>query len=82
MDAHLPLLRRHGLVTARPGVSGIGKDGALVEVFEWESEEKSRSAPAFPEIGNHWKKMADAMDFVGLASLPETQTPFAHFMPL
>jgi hypothetical protein len=82
MDAHLPLLRRHGLVTAREGLRGQGKDGALVEIFEWESEEKSRRAPGIADIGNHWKKMAEAMDFVGLASLPESQNPFAHFDPL
>ena len=45
MDDHVPLLRRHGLVTERAVVRGIGKTGDLIEIFEWASEEKSRSAP-------------------------------------
>jgi hypothetical protein len=82
VDGHLPLLQKHGLVTSRAVVRGAGKNGELVEIFEWESEEKSRAAPAIVEVGAHWKAMSDAMDFVPLASLPEAQNPFAHFTPL
>lgn len=82
MDGHVPLLRRHGLITERAVVKGFGKEGALVEIFEWASEEKSRAAPGIPEIGAHWKAMAEAMDFVPLASLPEARASFAHFNPL
>lgn len=82
MAAHVPLLRAHDLVTDRPVMRGRAADGALVEIFEWESEEKSRGAPSIPEIGVHWKKMAEAMEFVPLASLGEAQHPFAHFTPL
>jgi hypothetical protein len=82
MAAHVPTLRKHGLVTERPVVQGIGKDGALVEIFEWDSQEKSISAPSIPEIGALWKAMAEVMEFVPLASLREAQREFAHFTPL
>ena len=82
MADHVPLLRKHALVTARAVTQGEGKDGTLVEVFEWESREKSISAPSIPEIGAHWKAMAAAMEFVPLASLSEAQREFAHFTPL
>lgn len=82
MDDHVPLLRRHGLVTERAVVRGIGKTGDLIEIFEWASEEKSRSAPTIPEVGAHWKAMAEVLDFVPLASLPEAQREFAHFTPI
>jgi hypothetical protein len=82
MEAHVPLLQAQGLVTDRAVSCGVGKDGELVEIFEWASEEKSRAAPTIPQIGAHWKAMSEAMDFVPLASLPETQRPFAHFTPL
>lgn len=82
MEAHVPILRKHGLVTERAVVRGMGKDGALVEIFEWESREKSISAPSIPEVGTHWKAMAEAMEFVPLASLSEAQREFAHFTPL
>jgi quinol monooxygenase YgiN len=79
VEAHAPALRRNGLITARPVVRAAGPEGVFVEIFEWESEEKSRSAPAIHEIGEHWKAMAAVMDFVPLASLPRAQQPFAHF---
>jgi quinol monooxygenase YgiN len=82
MQAHVPLLREHGLITAREVVQGVAKDGELVEIFEWESVEKSRSAPAIAEIGAHWKAMSAVMDFVPMASIAESQHAFAHFTPL
>ncbi len=78
---HVPALRAQDLVTARPAILAHGADGAVVEIFEWASAEKSRSAPANPEIGALWKAMAGVMEFVPLASLPEAQRPFAHFDP-
>ncbi len=82
MAEHVALLRAHGLVTERTVVQGEAKDGALVEIFEWESLEKSRGAAAIGEVGAHWKAMSAVMDFVPLASLPEAQQPFAHFSPI
>ena len=82
MQAHVPLLRQHGLITERPVVQGVAKDGELVEIFEWESVEKSRGAPAIAEIVNHWKAMSAVMDFVPMAQLAECQHAFAHFTPV
>ena len=82
MAAHVPLLRQHGLITAREVVQGVAKDGELVEIFEWESVEKSRGAAALPEIGAHWKAMSEVMDFVPMAQLAESQHAFAHFTPV
>jgi hypothetical protein len=82
MAAHVPLLREHGLITGRTVIHGGGKNGELIEIFEWASEEKSRAAPTIPAVGAHWKAMAETMEFVPLALLPEAQQPFAHFTPL
>ena len=79
---HVPLLRSHGLITDRAVVQGVAQDGELVEIFEWESVEKSRGAPAIAEIGAHWKAMSEVMDFVPLAQLSEAQHAFAHFSPI
>lgn len=80
--SHVSILRRHDLVTGREVSHAAGPDGVFVEIFEWASEEKSRSAPTIHEIGEHWKAMAEVMDFVPLASLPQAQHPFAHFTPI
>lgn len=79
---HVPTLRTHGLITDREVVRGRGAEDTFIEVFEWASEEKSRSAPTIPEIGSLWKAMGEAMDFVPLASLSEAQKSFAHFKPM
>ena len=79
MAGHVPLLREHGLITERAAVQGAAKDGELLEIFEWESIEKSRGAPGIAEIGAHWKAMSAVMDFVPLAQLAEAQHAFAHF---
>src|SRR5471032_3248674 len=78
---HVPTLRRHGLITDRDAMKGESLGGNFVEVFEWASEEKSRTAPTIPEVGNLWKAMSEVLDFVPLASMPEAQKPFAHFTP-
>ena len=82
VNAHVPLLRRHRLITARKSVTGMGKDGELVEIFEWMSSDTSRAAAANPQIMAHWNAMGEVMDFVPLASFPEAQQPFAHFAPV
>jgi hypothetical protein len=82
MAGHVPLLRSHGLITERAVVQGVAKDGDLVEIFEWESIEKSSGAAAIAEIGAHWKAMSQVMDFVPLAQLAEAQHAFAHFSPI
>jgi hypothetical protein len=82
MAGHVPLLRSHGLITDRAVVQGVAKDSELVEIFEWESIEKSSGAAAIAEIGAHWKAMSAVMDFVPLAQLAEAQHPFAHFNPI
>ena len=82
MQGHVPLLRQHALITERPVMQGIAKDGALIEIFEWQSVETSRGAPAIAEIGAHWKAMSEVMDFVPMASLAESQHAFAHFNPI
>jgi hypothetical protein len=82
MQGHVPLLRSHDLITAREAVQGAAADGTLVEIFEWQSVEKSRGAPGIAEIGAHWKAMSEVLDFVPLSQVPEAQHPFAHFTPL
>ncbi len=82
MAGHVPLLRSHGLITDRPVVQGVAKDGELVEIFEWESVETSRGAAGIAEIGAHWKAMSAVMDFVPLAQIAEAQHSFAHFEPI
>jgi hypothetical protein len=78
---HIPLLRKEGLVTARPVTVCQAKDGTIVEVFEWEVGGAER-AHANPVVRKLWERYAAACDIVPLASLPESSTMFASFTPL
>jgi len=78
---HIPALRRYGLITDRPVVQGAGANGTVIEIFEWESAEKSRAAPTVPEIAALWKDLAAVAEFIPLSKLDEAQRPFAHFTP-
>ncbi|MFO0809951.1 MAG: hypothetical protein U0746_15120 [Gemmataceae bacterium] len=79
---HLPTLRSEWLVTDRPGFALRAKDGTLVEVFEWVSEEAIAGAHTNPVVTALWAKFNDACDYVTLGSLPEAQDLFAEFEPV
>ena len=82
LKEHQPTLRAEGLITDRPATFLKSSEGALLEIFEWVSEEASRGAHSNPKVGPIWGAMAEVASFVPLASLEQTQTPFAHFEPI
>lgn len=82
--AHLPLLRELELATHRPGMVLQRRSGGdeILEVFEWASEEAGRSAHEHPRVQDLWSRMARVCDFIPMADLDETRSPFAHFEPV
>ncbi|HMH14520.1 MAG TPA: hypothetical protein VK578_15575 [Edaphobacter sp.] len=78
---HVPLLQAQGMATNRAVTACQAKDGTIVEVFEWEVGGVER-AHANPAVTKLWERYALACDFVPLASLPESSTMFASFVPL
>lgn len=78
---HVPFLRRLGLATDRPALIMKGKDGTIVEAFEWK-EGAVATAHQKPEIHALWERYAAVCDYVPLAQLPEAQALFATFAPL
>ena len=81
LKKHQPALRAEGLITNRAPIFMKSSDGAVLEIFEWVSEDASRGAHANTKIGPIWDTMAEVADFVPLASVEQAQTPFAHFEP-
>lgn len=77
---HVPLLREAGLATAAEVVLlQSRKDGCLLELFEWTTEDAPTKAHGHPQVGPYWEAMAAVSDFETLASLEEAGQPFAHF---
>ncbi len=80
--SHVPALRNLGLATERPAVVLRAKDGTLLEVFEWVSEEAVARAHSHPDVLRMWNEFAAACDIVKLTELPESNQMFPHFEPV
>lgn len=78
---HVPFLRRLGLVTNRPALAMSGKDGVIVEVFEWKAGAIS-SAHENTDVQGLWAKYAAICDYIPLHELPESKDMFAQFEPI
>jgi hypothetical protein len=78
---HVPFLRRLGLATDRPPLAMRGKDGVIVEVFEW-APGAIASAHENPAVLALWGEYAAVCDYVPLYQLPEAREMFATFAPI
>jgi quinol monooxygenase YgiN len=76
---HVPRLRREGFVTDFLPTVMRAKDGTLIEIFEWASEQAAAHAHNNPAIQEMWARFAEVCDNVPLASLPEAGELFASF---
>lgn len=78
--AHVPALKRHGLITEMPTLCLQSRaDGTLLEIFEWCNEDGSKAAHSTPEIAALWGAMAAVAEFSTLKDLAEAGQPFPHF---
>jgi hypothetical protein len=79
---HLPPLRAEGLVTARSPIVMRCADGAIVEIFEWVSQETIMSAHKNPVVLELWKKFEEVCSYETPSNIPEFQSMFGHFEPI
>src|SRR5262245_19889044 len=73
---HLPMLCGQKLVTDRPPYAMLARDGTIVEVFEWKSEEATKQAHSNPEVLKLWKRFDECSAYVKLNTLPEIAEMF------
>ena len=78
---HVPYLRNLGLATNRPAMAMRGRDGTVVEVFEW-VEGGAQSAHSNPKVHELWERFGTACNYVPLRELPEAAEMFAGFSPI
>ena len=78
---HVPHLRRLGLATDRPALVLQGRDGVVVEAFEWKPG-AMEAAHGHPEVLALWERYAAVCAHVPLASLAEAAELFARFAPI
>lgn len=82
LATHVPTLRGAALVTTRPSILAKSKDGAVIEIFEWESERAKELAHADDVVRALWERLDEISESVSLAELPEAGELFAAFSPL
>lgn len=78
---HVPELRSLGLATERPPIALRGRDGVIVEIFEWR-EGAIAAAHTNPAVHAMWDRYAAVCDYVPLRDLPEAGDLFAQFEPI
>jgi hypothetical protein len=82
LKTHLPILRGEGLATDRPSQVMRAKDGTMIEVFEWQSQEAIDAAHENDAVKAMWVDFEEACEYEKLTSLPESQELFASFEPV
>ncbi|HXO94283.1 MAG TPA: antibiotic biosynthesis monooxygenase family protein [Candidatus Acidoferrum sp.] len=78
----VPTLRREGLVTDREPTIMRARDGTIIEVSEWKSQEAIDAAHNNPNVLAMWNKFFAICDCVPLNTLAEAKEMFAGFEPI
>jgi quinol monooxygenase YgiN len=82
VQKRVPTLRQEGLVTDRAPIIMRAREGTIVEVSEWKSEEAIDAAHKNPNVLAMWKKFFEICDCVPLKKLEEADETFAGFEPV
>jgi quinol monooxygenase YgiN len=82
MRSHVPRLREQGLVTDREPIMMEAKDGTILEVFGWKSDEAIAAAHENPAVQAMWQEYAEVCDYVPVGTLEEASQLFSNFTPL
>jgi quinol monooxygenase YgiN len=80
--ARVPTLRKEGLVTDRVPTIMRARDGTIIEVSEWKSQEAIDAAHKNPNVLAMWNKFFAVCDCVPLNTLAEANEMFAGFGPV
>jgi quinol monooxygenase YgiN len=80
--SRVPTLRKEGLVTDRTPTIMRARDGTIIEVSEWKSQEAIDAAHKNPTVLAMWEKFFAICDCVPLNTLAEAKDMFAGFEPL
>jgi len=80
--SRVPTLRKEGFVTDREPTIMRARDGTIIEVSEWKSQEAIDAAHKNPNVLAIWDKFFVICDCVPLKTLAEAKEMFAGFEPI
>lgn len=82
IKSHVEILRQENFATDRKSIIMQAKDGTVVEVFGWKSEEAMKTAHSHPRIQKMWEEYSEVCEYVPVAALPEATEIFSEFTPV
>ena len=82
VQSRVPTLRKENLVTERAPTIMRARDGTIIEVSEWKSQEAIDAAHKNPNVLAMWNKFFALCDCVPLNTLAEAEEMFAGFEPI
>jgi len=82
VQSRVPTLRKENLVTDGAPTIMRSRDGTIIEVSEWKSQEAIDAAHKNPNVLAMWNKFFAVCDCVPLKSLAEAGDLFAGFEPI
>lgn len=82
MKTHLPTLRAENLVGDGPSLCGRAPDGAIVEVFQWKSQEAMKAAHQNAQVLAMWDKFAEVCDYTVIADVAGAKDLFTPLTPI
>ena len=80
--SRVPTLRKENLVTDRVPTIMRSRDGTIIEVSEWKSQEAIDAAHKNPNVLAIWNKFFAICDCIPLNTLAEANEMFAGFEPI
>ena len=80
--SRVPTLRKEELLTDRAPIIMWARDGTIIEVSEWKSEDAIDAAHKNPNVLAMWNQFFAVCDCVPLNTLAEANDLFAGFEPI
>jgi len=79
---HMPVLKKENLVTGRPCHVMKSKNGSIIEVFEWKSQDAINDAHSNKNVLSLWERFEKVCVYETLSSLEESKVLFPGFEPV
>jgi quinol monooxygenase YgiN len=80
--SRVPTLRKEELVTDRSPTIMRARDGTIIEVSEWKSQEAIDAAHKNPTVLAMWNRFFEVCECIPLNRLSESAEMFAGFQPI
>ena len=76
VKTHLDILKTENLVTDRSSIICEAKDGTVIEVFEWKSQQHIDEAHGNARVQKMWEEFSKVCDYVPIGNLKEASELF------